>query len=39
MKILLAIFINLLATYAVGQSRGYAGYIRIGMMSVPDAKK
>ena len=39
MKILLAILINLLATYAVGQSRGYAGYIRIGMMSVPDAEK
>ena len=38
MKILLVIFINLLSIFALGQTRGYAGYIRIGSMHMPDAQ-
>jgi hypothetical protein len=38
MKILLVIFINLLSICVMSQTRGYAGYLRIGSMHMPDAK-
>lgn len=38
MKLLLFILINAISIFAVGQSRRYAGYIRMGLMNVPDAR-
>jgi hypothetical protein len=38
MKLLLFILLNAASIIAIGQSRGYAGYIRMGSMSVPDAR-
>jgi hypothetical protein len=38
MKILLAILVNVVSTYTIAQTRGYAGYIRMGSMHIPDTK-
>jgi len=39
MKLLLTIVISAMSMVAFGQPRGYAGYIRIGSMGVPDARR
>lgn len=38
MKFYLVILLNVVSLFAVAQSRGYAGYIRMGTMRIPDAR-